>query len=98
MTVSDFGDGVGSSMQWNYASLNGNSETGLVYGSIKLTLLNPSGQVRLGSGSDGFLDKYDFDYQQGRTLRNIATWFGKQYAGEGSPFFIYNYGLGSVTK
>lgn len=96
VSVGDFKDGVGSSMYKNFASMSGNSETGLVYGTIKLSLLNTNGQVRLGSG--GLLDKYDFDYQKGRTLRNIATWIGEKNAGKGTPFLIYNYGTGQVKK
>jgi RHS repeat-associated protein len=96
ISVNDFKGGVGSSMYNNFASLRGNTETGLVYGTIKLTLNNSNGQVTLGSG--GLLDKYDFDYQKGRTLRNIATWIGEKNAGKGTSFLIYTYGTGQVKK
>ena len=95
VTKSDFGK-VGDSKFINFASPGyANMETGLVYGTIKLTLMNAEGVIKLG-GANNFLDTYDFDYQKGRTGRNIATFLGKLKAGEGTPFNIYDYGTGKV--
>ncbi|PWG77917.1 RHS repeat domain-containing protein, partial [Pararcticibacter amylolyticus] len=88
---------VGDSKYVNFASpANANFETGLVYGTIKLTLVDGS-RVRLG-GDNGVLDIYDFDYQKGRTGRNVATWMGKTVAGEGAGYTIYNYGMSHLKK
>jgi hypothetical protein len=84
---------VGESKYINYASPgNVNFGTGLVYGTIKLTLVDAS-SVKLG-GANGLLDTYNFDMQQGRTARNAATWIGKQLAGVGTDYNIFNYGKG----
>lgn len=86
----------GESKYVNFASpRNANFSTGLLYGTIKLTLLDAS-SVKLG-GKDGLLDRYDFDYQDGRTGRNLATWLGKQVAGEGTGYPIFNYGIGILN-
>lgn len=89
---------VGESRYVNYASpSNANLGTGLVYGTIKLTMLDANGIIKLG-GAGGLLDKYDFDYQKGRTGRNAATWLGKQVAGEGTGYNIFNYGTGILKN
>ncbi len=74
-----------------------NTETGLVYGTIMLTLMNDKGDIKLG-GTRGFIDRYDFDNKKGvkNIPRNIATWIGKQIAGKGTSYNIYNYGVGKV--
>lgn len=92
---SDFSK-VGVSFYKNFAFTK-NTETGLVYGNIKLTLMNDKGVIKLG-GNNGLLDHYDFDYKDGikNTPRNIATWIGKQKAGEGTGYTIFNYGTGTV--
>ncbi|HOJ25508.1 MAG TPA: hypothetical protein PK081_09640 [Bacteroidales bacterium] len=74
-----------------------NTETGLVYGRIKLTLLNDKGDIQLGE-TGGFLDRYDFDIKKGveHIPRNIATWIGKQIAGQGTSYNIFYYGIGKV--
>ena len=92
---SDFGK-VGDSFYKNFAFTN-NRETGLVYGNIKLTLMNDKGVVKLG-GKGGLLDIYDFDYKSGmkNIPRNIATLFGEINAGKGTGFNIYNYGTGTI--
>jgi hypothetical protein len=95
--LSDFNN-VGSRISKNFLSMNGNIETGLVYGTIKLTLLNYSvPNVTLGRSSDGFLDTYDFN-MDGRLLRDAATLIGSLNAGTGSPFDIYVYGAGIIKK
>ena len=92
---SDF-DKVGDSFYKNYAFTT-NTETGLVYGNIKLTLINDKGVIKLG-GAGGLLDKYDFDYKSGakNIPRNIATWFGEKKAGKGTGYSIFNYGTGTI--
>jgi hypothetical protein len=89
-------DKVGDSFYKNFAFTT-NTETGLVYGNIKLTLLNNDGDIRLG-GSGGLLDIYDFNYKSGikNVPRNVATWIGEKNAGKGVEFNIYNYGTGNV--
>jgi hypothetical protein len=49
-------------------------------------------------GIGGFLDRYDFDNKKGveNIPRNIATWIGKQIAGRGTSYNIFNYGIGKV--
>ena len=81
--------------------LTTNTETGTMYGTIKLTLDDAAkGTVIL--GSNGFLDDYDFDQKPsngtiGRTIRNIGTRIGKRVAGDGQMFKIYAYGKGTVA-
>jgi len=74
-----------------------NTKTGLVYGTIMLTLLNDKGDVQLGE-TGGFLDRYDFDIKKGveHIPRNIATWIAKQIAGQGTSYNIFYYGIGKV--
>jgi RHS repeat-associated protein len=92
---SDFSK-VGDSFYKNFAFTT-NTETGLVYGNIKLTLMNDKGVIKLG-GTGGLLDIYDFDYKSGvkNIPRNIDTWIGKQRAGRGTGYDIFNYGTGTV--
>ena len=91
----DFNE-IGHSFYKNFAFTT-NTATGLVYGNIKLTLLNTDGNVKLG-GTGGLLDIYDFDYKAGiRNIpRNLATWIGQQKAGNGTSYNIFNYGTGKV--
>ena len=91
---------------FNYA-LSTNVETGLVYGSIYLTLVDESkGKVKLG-GENGKLDFYNFDIKSynekdgfketaKKMLRNTATRLGKAYNGNGKGFSIFVYKLGTV--
>ena len=92
---SDFSK-IGDSFYKNFAFTT-NTETGLIYGNIKLTLMNDKGVIKLG-GAGKLLDKYNFDYKGGVTNipRNIATWIGKQKAGKGTSYNIFNYGTGTV--
>ncbi len=73
--------------------------TGDVYGTIKLTLIDPgTGKVKI--GGDKYLDKYDFNYD-GRILRDIAVWLGRPGPEkEGKDFYIigYNYATVPVKK
>ncbi|WP_260209421.1 RHS repeat domain-containing protein [Apibacter adventoris] len=83
--------------------LTQNTETGLVYGSIKITLMDKkNGIVRLGD-KKGLLDTYDFDIKPSdgtlkRAVRNIGTRIGKFVAGEGTPFDIYTYGTAKLKS
>lgn len=83
--------------------LTTNTQTGVIYGTLKITLENAnSGAVKLG-GEGGFLDKYDFDQKPSdgtwqREARNAGTTAGSILAGKGIPYNIYNYGTGTVTK
>jgi hypothetical protein len=92
---SDFSK-VGGSFYKNFA-FTSNRETGLVYGNIKLTLINEQGDIKLG-GKGGLLDIYDFDYKSGvkNIPRNIATLIGESKAGIGMGFNIFNYGTGKI--
>jgi RHS repeat-associated protein len=97
VSKSDFKE-VGASIYKNFA-LTSNTETGAVYGTIKLTLVDDKGVIKLG-GNNGLLDIYDFDYKKvdgPKTLvRNIATWIGEQNAGKGVGYTIFDYGTGKV--
>lgn len=89
---------VGESKYINFASpSNANVATGLVYGTIKLTMLDKNGSTKLG-GEGGKLDTYDFDYKPNRTGRNIATWIGEQVAGQGNGFDIFTYGRAKLQN
>ncbi|MBQ9340386.1 MAG: hypothetical protein IJS13_08665 [Paludibacteraceae bacterium] len=68
----------------------------MVYGTIKLTPTNTPGIVKLG-GENGYLDTYNFDLQDGRFGRNIATLLGHAIAGFGISYKIYNYGYGIIN-
>lgn len=93
---------IGETQNINFFSIKGNLETGKVYGTIKVTVLDVSGNVRLGL-PNGKLDTYDFDIQEGRTARNIATRLGKAWSdistgkmtGQQS-YDIYVYGTGKL--
>ena len=92
---SDFST-VGSSKYVNFLDPKKlNLQTGLVYGTILVTLMNNDGAVKLGNNS-GLLDVYNFDMQQGRPYRNFATQLGSIIAGNGTSFNIYHYGQGKV--
>ena len=74
-----------------------NLKTGLVYGTLGLTLLDKTGHVRIGN-SNGLIDQYDFDYQTGRHFRNFATKIGNALAGKGVGYNIFGYGVGKVNR
>jgi len=91
LTIKDFEDK--KSKYINFASPKyANFSTGLVYGTIKVTLLDDNGTVCLGNCNTNFLDNFGFELQQGRTYRNFATKVGHFLAGNGIPFNIYTYG------
>ena len=73
-----------------------NFETGLVYGTLGITLLDKSGNIRIGT-KDNYVDAYDFDQQNGRSFRNFATRIGQSIAGQGIGYKIYGYKYGKVT-
>lgn len=87
LLIQHLGLEVGGSKYVNFASPKyANFETGLVYGTIKLTNLG-NNSIKLGL-NNGKLDTYDFDYQEGRYFRNFATWVGKKVAGKGQSYDI----------
>lgn len=71
------------------------NDTGKVYGTLRLTLLDATnGIVQIGNSK--YLDKYDFN-MDGRFLRDIATWIGRPGGrNAGVDFFIYGYGTAKV--
>ena len=96
--------GVNQPLYYNFftsGDKNSQTNTGFIYGTIRLTLVDNEGNVKLG-GDNGFLDRYDFDIKPWnspkRVIRNIGTIIGKAYAGKGKGFDIYNYGQGNVPK
>ncbi|UII25446.1 hypothetical protein LVD15_19375 [Fulvivirga maritima] len=77
------------------------SNTGQVYGTLDMTLLNPkTGTVKLGyrnpnvSPNGLVMDRYDFTYD-GRKFRDFATWVGKP-SGKGNAFDIHGYGVSKI--
>lgn len=100
--TSDFGDK--DSMFYNFfTDGQGDYTTGRVYGTIKLSLTDENGTVKLG-GSNGHLDTYDFDIKENKSnnfkvgLRNFGTRVGKALAGKGTAYKIFTYGTGQVEK
>ncbi len=73
----------------------GLSNTGKVYGTLKLTLVNcNTGEVHIGPST--FMDKYDYK-MDGRALRDFATWWGRPGGeNDGKSFYIYGYGHTTV--
>ena len=71
------------------------SNTGKVYGTLRMTLLNAeTGIVRLGGNK--YMDEYDFT-MDGRVFRDFATWVGRPgAANSGNSFYIYGYGTATV--
>ena len=80
----------------------GLSNTGKVYGTLDMTLLDPkTGSVKLGYRNPNVsptgklvMDRYDFTYD-GRKFRDFATWVGKP-SGTGKAFDIHGYGVSKV--
>ena len=95
VTTKDFDNKQGSSFYKNFVW--GLSNTGKVYGTLKLTLINAStGDVHLGLPYPKNMDKYDFTMDN-RTFRNFATWVGRPGgANDGRDFLIYGYGNAKV--
>ncbi len=95
IAISDFST-IGSSKYINFLDpKNLNLKTGLVYGTIQVTLIGSDGTVRLGN-KNGLLDVYNFDVQNGRVFRNFATQLGSILAGKGITFNIFYYGSGKI--
>ncbi len=101
VTVSELKN-AGGEMFKNFF-LTTNTKTGMVYGTIKITLSDAdNGTVKLG-GTGGFLDRYDFEQKPSngtwqRAARNFGTKIGELKAGKGTPFKIFNYGNGFVER
>ena len=74
-------------------------DPGLVYGTLKVSLLNRNTkELKIGNDS-GRIDIYNFEYHKGRYFRNISTFFGNQAATQFGTskikeFEIYGYGTG----
>jgi hypothetical protein len=73
----------------------GMTNTGKVYGTLKMTLIDAqTGKVHIG-GAD-YLDKYDFN-MDGRLFRDFATWLGRPGGiNDGKDFIIRSYGYATV--
>lgn len=81
------------------SGIMGKGGGGNVYGSIKLKLIGKRAVVT----PIGYFDYYNFNQQKWginpfRWLRNIGTYVGKQFAGEGTPYKIYFYGIGTLGE
>lgn len=71
------------------------SNTGKVYGTLKLTLTNAN-TVEVNNGGQNFMDEYDFR-MDGRPLRDLATKLGRPGGeNDGIPYIIYGYGHAKV--
>ena len=69
------------------------SKDGLVYGNLSI--------VRYANDKcRAFADIYDFDYHKGLSsiFRNIATFFGRLYAGDGKSYVINIYGVKKLKR
>ena len=71
------------------------NNTGKVYGTLKLTLINEkTGEVHI--GGPNYMDKYDFK-MDGRRFRDFATRVGRPGGeNDGKDFLIYGYGHATV--
>ena len=97
----NFGYDYGKSINYNFindAAKEGaaNPTTGIIYGTLKVTLENVNGRVHIGRHSDNQVDVYDFN-MDGRTVRDILTRIGEINAEQGfdrsgMPYIIYGYG------
>ncbi|MBC9795856.1 DUF6443 domain-containing protein [Sinomicrobium weinanense] len=83
-----------------------NKSVGEVYGSIKISVLNNSGEVQLG-GANGLIDVYNFEQHRGGGAkiwtRNQLTKYGKYKATVNgryniTDFSIYGYGKAYLTN
>ena len=93
ISTKTFGNKAGNSTYQNF--IWGLSNTGKVYGTLKMTLKSPTtGTVHI--GGQKYIDKYDFDMDN-RPLRNFATWWGRPGgATAGKDYYIYGYGNARV--
>lgn len=94
VTTESFNNINGSFIYKNF--IWGLSNTGKVYGTLKLTLLDRnSGTVFIGL-KNSYMDEYDFK-MDGRFFRDIATWIGRPgKATSGKNFKIYSYGYAHI--
>ncbi|QJD96311.1 hypothetical protein HH214_10760 [Mucilaginibacter robiniae] len=81
---------------WNIGGDVGLTTTGMVYGSLNMTLLDKkTGAVMI--GDENKVDNYKFDMQKNRPLRKIATWAGRPGGlNDGKDFVIKGYGHATV--
>lgn len=97
LSMDDFSEGVGSSIVNNFG-LSSDVETGVIYGSVKVTLENKEGEVTL--GNNGYLDTYDFDQKKNDSaktfIRNVLTKAGEIVAGKGTAYNIFTYGNNKI--
>jgi len=93
VNTKSFENKEGSSFYKNF--IWGYSNTGKVYGTLKLTLMNAeTGAVHLGGSK--YMDEYDFT-MDGRWARDFATWSGRPGgANDGKNFLIHGYGQAKV--
>lgn len=93
ISTKTFANKAGSSLYNNFVW--GLSNTGQVYGTLKLTLQNAStGTVHI--GGEKYVDEYDYKMDN-RLFRNVATWIGRPGgANNGKEFFIIGYGQATV--
>ncbi|MDU1893131.1 MAG: hypothetical protein E6767_20835, partial [Dysgonomonas sp.] len=91
---------IGEEQGYNFKLLNGaNSSTGLVYGTLAITLLDEQGNVSLVPNkysSIGAIDDYSFEMREGQPLRNVATVLGQTVAGGGNSFLFKGYGNAKI--
>lgn len=94
ISTQSFGNQNGAYIYKNF--IWGLSNTGQVYGTLKLTLINKNtGAVYIGR-KNSYMDEYDFK-MDGRLFRDIATWIGRPgKADSGMSYQIYSYGHASV--
>ncbi len=93
ISTKSFDNKEGSSFYENFVW--GLSNTGKVYGTLKLTLTNAkTGTVHLGGAK--YMDEYDFT-MDGRWARDFATWWGRPGGkNDGKSFLIHGYGQATV--
>ncbi len=93
ITTESFDNKDGASLSKNF--IWGLSNTGKVYGTLKLTLKDASSGI-VHIGGSNYMDEYDFR-MDGRPLRDAATWVGRPGgANDGKSFLIYGYGKAKV--
>ena len=93
ITTQSFVDKENNSFYKNF--LGSLSNTGKVYGTLKLTLKDAkTGEVHI--GGPNYMDNYDFS-MDGRPFRDFATWVGRPGGkNDGKDFLIYGYGRATV--
>jgi RHS repeat-associated protein len=74
-----------------------NLETGIIYGTIQVTLIDGLNFTAKLGGKNGYLDTYNFEVHNGQPLRNLLTKLGKFANGEGTDYQIFNYGYAKIS-